>query len=67
MRKTKSGLSGWQAKVQQVYSDFAEFMAYCETYEIHKQLGFKSIIRCWNKNPLMNGTVVVGSLKQAKK
>lgn len=64
--KTRSGISGWQEKLQKVYSSFEEFVWYCETYGIHKQLGFKSIKKCWEANPIMSGSVVPGDLKRVK-
>ena len=64
--KTKSGLSGWQERLHKVYHNYEEFVWYCENYGIHKQLGFKSIKRCYNANPLMSGTVVPGQLKRIK-
>lgn len=64
--KTRSGISGWQEKLQKVYTSYEEFQWYCEMYAIHKQLGFKDIKRCWDANPTMSGSVVVGELKRAK-
>lgn len=56
--KCKSGITGSQYKLQDSYANFEEFERYCETYNIHNRLGFKSIIRCWNKNPLIQSSVI---------
>ena len=54
--KCKSGATGWQGKLQKVYASFEEFVSYCEIYGIHKRIGFKSIKRAWDANPVIQGS-----------
>ena len=53
----KSGLKGWEAKLQSVYTNFEEFVAYSNVYGIAKRLGFKTATEAWNKNPRIEGSV----------
>lgn len=52
----KSGLRGWQDKLQSQYASFEEFESYAETYGLHIRLGYKSIRRCWDANPTVQGS-----------
>jgi hypothetical protein len=54
--KCKSGLTGWQCRLQKNYTSFEEFKAYSETYGIHQRLGFKSAEEAWDKNPTIQGS-----------
>lgn len=54
---TKSGISGWQDRLQNIYSDFEEFECYSRVYNLANRLGYKSIKRCWNHNPLIEGSI----------
>lgn len=52
----------WQAKLQKVYTDFAEFEDYCRIYSIAFRLGFKSVEAAWKKNPTIRGSVYPSDL-----
>jgi hypothetical protein len=64
--KCKSGTKGWQGKLQKVYASFEEFVSYCETYNIHKRLGYHSVKKCWEQNPLIKGSVIPSDLQVVK-
>ena len=64
--KCKSGLTGWQCKLQKNYENFLQFEAYCETYNIHKRLGFKTAMEAWSKNPVIRGSVLPDDLEVVK-
>lgn len=64
--KCKSGITGWQAKLQKVYSNLEEFIAYCENYNIHKRLGFKTPESAWNQNPVIEGSTCSSDLRVVK-
>lgn len=56
--KCKSGLTGWQEKLQKVYNNsFDEFVGFCQIYNIHKRLGFPSMKSAWKSNPTIQGSV----------
>jgi len=63
----KSGLKGWQGKLHEVYDNFDEFWTYCNIYNIHIRLGFKTIDRCWQANPTVQGSVNTTDLRRVKK
>ena len=55
--KCKSGIEGWQDKLQKVYGSLEEFRSFCEVYSIYKRLGFHSAKDAWDKNPTIQGSV----------
>jgi hypothetical protein len=55
--KCRSGLTGWQARLREVYHDCQEFTAYAETYGLHLKLGYKTPENAWRANPLVQGSV----------
>jgi hypothetical protein len=54
----KSGLKGWQDRLQAVYLDIAEWRAYCRNYGLHRRLGYRSAKAAWKANPVVQGSVV---------
>lgn len=64
--KCKSGITGQQYKLQDSYGDFEIFLEYCNVWNIHGRLGFKSPIRLWNKNPLIQSSVIPSDLRIVK-
>ena len=54
--KCKSGLKGWQCKLQDVYMDFAHFQTYDEIYGLAKRLGYRSAAAAWKANPTIQGS-----------
>ncbi len=53
----KSGLKGWQNKLQKVYASFEEFETYDRTYGISSRLGYASAEEAWDANPTIQGSV----------
>lgn len=54
----KSGVKGWQGKLQAQYSTFVEFQAYSDMYGLHTRLGFLTPELAWQANPTVRGSVV---------
>jgi hypothetical protein len=54
--KCKSGIEGWQDKLQNVYSSFEEFEAYSDMYGIALRIGFISTKNAWDANPTIQGS-----------
>jgi len=52
-----TGLKGEQFKLQDTYVSFQEFERYCEIYNNHLRLGFKTPQACWDANPTAQVTV----------
>lgn len=56
--KCKSGLTGWQCRLQDNYEgNYEEFEAYSNMYGIAKRLGFRSNKKAWEANPIIQGSV----------
>jgi len=53
----KSGIKGWQARVQEVYDSYEEMLAYNMNFGISQRLGFKTTKAAWETNPLIQGSV----------
>ncbi len=54
--RCKSGLMGWQNKLQANYAKFTEFQTYDEIYGLAKRLGYKSAAAAWKANPTIQGS-----------
>ena len=62
--RCKSGLEGWRERLQRVYADFEEFSSYNELYSIAQRVGFRSAKRCWQANPLIEGSIEPSDLRR---
>jgi hypothetical protein len=60
--KCKSGIEGWAAHLQSVYSSFEEFENISDMYGIAARLGYSDNEECWLANPKMKGSVVPSDL-----
>jgi len=56
--RCRSGLKGWEGRLQDQYSSFEEFVAYCEIYGNHARLGYGSPRSVWGANPTVQGSVI---------
>ncbi len=65
--KCKSGLTGWQGKLQDVYSNLDELLAYVSIYGIAKRLKFVDAYSLWLRNPTLRGSVIPSDLELVKK
>ena len=63
----KSGLTGWKCNLQENYNSFQEFKEYCRVYAIHTRLGYKSMKKAWEENPLIKGSTIPSDLEIIKK
>ena len=53
----KSGRVGWQDTLHNTFNnDFEEFKAYCEIYNNHIRLGYRTPESAWKKNPTVQGS-----------
>jgi len=65
--KCKSGLTGWQDKLQNVYSTFEEFEAANRTFNILERLKiYTSPATAWACNPTIRGSVNPNDLEVVK-
>lgn len=55
--KCKSGLTGWQCRLQENYKDFADFEHYSNLRDLHTRLGYITPQAAWDDNPVIQGSV----------
>lgn len=55
--KCKSGIEGYQCRLQENYTSLEEFIQYSETFGLHKKLGYETPEKAWNDNPVIQGSV----------
>jgi hypothetical protein len=60
----RSGIKGWQSKLQSIYKDYEEFAAYNCHYNISRRLGYGSAISAWKSNPVIQGSVNPSDLRK---
>lgn len=53
----KSGVVGWQCKLQENYLNFEEFAMWSDIYGIATKLGYKTSKAAWRFNPLIRGSI----------
>jgi hypothetical protein len=63
----KSGLMGWQGKLQDQYKDFTEFESFCRIYNNHIQLGYKTPASAWRANPTIQGSTNPSDYRKVEK
>jgi len=56
--KCKSGIQGWQCRLQKNYADFEEFEQYAELRDLHTRIGYATPKDAWLANPLIQGSVI---------
>jgi hypothetical protein len=64
--KCKSGITGTQYKLRTAYKDFDEFLEYCNMWNIHGRLGYKTPEGAWRQNPLVECSVIASDLRKVK-
>ncbi len=64
--KCKSGIKGWQCRLQASYASFDEFESYSDTYGLHEKLGYDNALQAWNDNPLIQGSVNPSDFKKVR-
>lgn len=52
----KSGIKGWQARVQENWSSLEELQGYDENYGIASRLGYETAEKLWEDNPIIQGS-----------
>lgn len=64
--KTKSGITGYQCRLQENYSNFEEFESYSRIYNLHKRLGYKFACTAWKTNPIIQGSTNPSDFRKVK-
>jgi hypothetical protein len=55
--RCRSGITGWQCRLQENYADYEQFEAYNDIYALIDRLGFNSAQDAWRANPVIQGSV----------
>lgn len=61
----KSGIEGWQSRLREAYDSFEEFKRYCELYDLHTKLDYKTPEAAWAFNPIIQGSVNPSDYRRA--
>lgn len=61
--KCRSGVIGWQCRLQKSYSDYLDFLTHSRVYGIAERLGFSSAREAWIANPVIQGSVNPSDLR----
>lgn len=65
--KTKrSGINGYQCRLQDSYDNYQQFKALAEMYGIHTRLGYKTVKGAWQRNPMVEGSVIPADLRKVE-
>ena len=56
--KCKSGLEGYECKLQESYSDMDEWLHYAQTFGLARRLGYDNAVHAWDDNPTIQGSVI---------
>ncbi len=64
--KCRSGITGWQCKLQENYADQEEFERWSDMYGLAQRLGYEDTEDCWNDNPTIQGSVIPDDFRVVK-
>ncbi|HEX7413528.1 MAG TPA: hypothetical protein VF411_05735 [Bacteroidia bacterium] len=56
--KCKSGLRGFQCRLQKNYNSFEEFETYSGIYNLVQRLKFQTAKQAWQENPMIQGSTI---------
>ena len=60
-----SGMLGQRYRLQTLYPSFADFKRYSDIYNLAQRLHGKSARQVWNKNPIVQGGLLVSDFQLA--
>ncbi len=55
--KCKSGIEGWQDKLQNIYGTIEHFREFSNSFGVHRRLGYHSVQDVWEANPTIQGSI----------
>jgi hypothetical protein len=64
--RCKSGLTGYQCRLQENYASLAEFEEYDRMYHLVSRLGYKTARGAWNANPMIQGSVEPSDFRKVR-
>jgi hypothetical protein len=65
--RCKSGIMGSRYLLKDCYSDFDEFEGYCDIYNFHTRLGYKTPESAWKHNPMIESSINCSDFRKVKK
>lgn len=51
-----SGEIGTRERIKNIYDDYQEFLIFNSMYNIAERLGYKSVRKLWEENPIIEGS-----------
>lgn len=64
--RCKSGIMGWRTRLQNVYENPKEFVAFSIMRGLSKKLGYAGEREAWRANPVIEGSVNPGDFRKVK-
>jgi hypothetical protein len=61
-----SGCIGIRERLQDRYETLSDFRYWVGLYNIHRRLGYRSMIAAWRDNPLIESSCVPSDLRRVK-
>lgn len=60
-----SGMLGQRYRLQTLYPNFQDFKRYSDIYNLAQRLKFRSAIKAWTANPIVQGGLLVSDFQLA--
>jgi hypothetical protein len=64
--RCKSGVIGSRYRLQDSYSSFEMFEQYCNTYNLHTRLGYKTPKSAYKNNPMIESSVNISDFRKVR-
>jgi hypothetical protein len=64
--RCKSGIMGSRYRLQDCYSSFDEFEGYCDIYNFHTRLGYKTPKSAYEHNPMIESSVNASDFRRVR-
>jgi hypothetical protein len=64
--RCKSGITGIRYRLQDSYSSFEQFEDYCEIYNLHTRLGYKTPKSAYRNNPMIESSVNLSDFRRVR-
>lgn len=64
--RCESGEYGWQARLQDRYESYAQFLEYASVYALHTRLGYKTPRNAWLRNPMVQNSTNPSDYRKVK-
>jgi hypothetical protein len=64
--RCKSGVMGEQFKLRDAYKNLEDYKRYCDLWNIHTRLGYKTPETAWRYNPTVQCSTIASDYRKIK-